>query len=61
MSEAVEETRGSAGGSEGGRGLQRATLGMALGTAVSRLTGVGQMMEPERVREHEDPADPGEA
>lgn len=44
MSEAVEETRGSAGGSEGGRGLQRATLGMALGTAVSRLTGVGRIL-----------------
>ena len=44
MSEAVEETGGSAWGSEGGRGLQRATLGMALGTAVSRLTGVGRIL-----------------
>ncbi|MGH9046039.1 MAG: murein biosynthesis integral membrane protein MurJ, partial [Acidimicrobiales bacterium] len=45
MSEAVEEagiTRGPAPG-PGGR-LQRATVGMAFGTAVSRLTGVGRIL-----------------
>jgi putative peptidoglycan lipid II flippase len=41
MSETVEEA-GETGG--GGRGLQRATVSMAIGTAVSRLTGVGRIL-----------------
>jgi putative peptidoglycan lipid II flippase len=45
VSETVEEATGDAGGGEGaGSGLQRATVAMAVGTAVSRLTGVGRIL-----------------
>jgi putative peptidoglycan lipid II flippase len=45
MSETVEEPSGTTGPSpEAGRGLQRATIGMAVGTAVSRLTGVVRIL-----------------
>ena len=45
MSDTVEETGGAgASTSNGGRGLQRATVGMAIGTAASRLTGVGRIL-----------------
>jgi len=45
MSDTVEETGGDTGtAGEGGRGLQRATVGMAIGTAVSRLTGVVRIL-----------------
>ncbi|HXR54446.1 MAG TPA: murein biosynthesis integral membrane protein MurJ [Acidimicrobiales bacterium] len=47
MSEPVEETGGQTelSGSGGGRvDLQRATVGMAVGTTVSRLTGVGRIL-----------------
>ena len=44
MSETVEETGGQTGPAGSGGGLQRATVGMAIGTAVSRLTGVGRIL-----------------
>jgi putative peptidoglycan lipid II flippase len=45
VSDTVEETGGDTGtAGQGGRGLQRATVGMAIGTAVSRLTGVGRIL-----------------
>ena len=45
MSDTVAETPGEAAPTgRGTGGLQRATLGMAVGTAVSRLTGVGRIL-----------------
>jgi putative peptidoglycan lipid II flippase len=45
VSATVEESGGSTRApNEGGRGLQRATIGMAIGTGVSRLTGVGRIL-----------------
>jgi putative peptidoglycan lipid II flippase len=45
VSDTAEATGGDTGtAGQGGRGLQRATVGMAIGTAVSRLTGVGRIL-----------------
>jgi putative peptidoglycan lipid II flippase len=45
VSDDAEEAEGTRpAGEPGGRGLQRATVGMAAGTAVSRLTGVGRIL-----------------